>query len=78
MIRTYEDHVKLSGCVRLPPTVSQTEYESWMQLLRDACSQEGAVFRIGDYKAPFRVSGESEFVRLCERVLLEMGINAPR
>jgi acetylornithine deacetylase/succinyl-diaminopimelate desuccinylase-like protein len=78
MIRTYEDHVKLSGCVRLPPTVSQSEYESWMQLLRDACSLEDAVFRIGDYKAPFRVSGESEFVRICERVLKEMGINAPR
>lgn len=78
MVRTYEDHVKLSGCVRLPPTVSQSAYESWMQLLRDACSLEGAVFRIGDYKAPFRVSGESEFVRICESVLSEMGINAPR
>lgn len=78
MVRTYEDHVKLSGCVRLPPTVSQSDYETWMQLLRDACSSEGAVFRIGDYKAPFRVSGDSEFVRTCETVLTEMGINAPR
>lgn len=78
MVRTFDDHVKLSGCVRLPPTVSQAEYESWMQLLRDACALEGAVFRIGDYKAPFRVSKDSVFVKTCEGVLSEMGINAPR
>ncbi len=78
MVRTFDDHVKLSGCVRLPPTVSQADYETWMQVLREACALEGAVFRIGDYKAPFRVSKESEFVRLCEGVLSEMGLNAPR
>ena len=78
MIRTYEDHVKLSGCVRLPPTVSQGEYESWMRILREACAAEGAVFRIGDYKAPFRLAAASTLLRAAEDVLSELGINAPR
>ena len=76
MIRTLEDHVKISGCVRLPPTVSQSAYESWMQTLRDACAAEGAVFRIGDYKQPFRTSANSKFIETCRAVLNEMKIDA--
>lgn len=78
MIRTFEDHVKLSGCVRLPPTVSQEEYESWMRILREACAAEGAGFRIGDYKAPFRLDPGSSLLQVAEGALAEMGINAPR
>jgi acetylornithine deacetylase/succinyl-diaminopimelate desuccinylase-like protein len=78
IIRTFNDSVKLSGCVRLPPTVSQDEYESWMRILRDACHTEGAVFRIGDYKAPFRLGKESTLLQIAEGVLDELGINAPR
>ena len=76
MIRTFEDHVKISGCVRLPPTVSQADYESWMQTLRDACAAEGAVFRIGDYKQPFRTAANSKFIETCRTVLTELKIDA--
>lgn len=76
LIRTYEDFVKIGGCVRLPPTVSQADYESWMQLLRDACAAEGAVFRIGDYKQPFRTQGSSKLIDTAQRVLREMGLDA--
>lgn len=77
MIRTFEDHVKITGCVRLPPTVSQNDYESWMRLLRDACAAEGAVFRIGDYKQPFRTKTDSKMIESCQAVLREMQIDAP-
>ncbi|HRK06237.1 MAG TPA: M20/M25/M40 family metallo-hydrolase [Pseudobdellovibrionaceae bacterium] len=76
LIRTLEDHVKVQGCVRLPPTVSETEYESWMKLLRDACAQRGGVFRIGDYKRPFRTSTDSEIVKLAGAILSDMGYDA--
>ncbi|CAN5728407.1 hypothetical protein BH10BDE1_BH10BDE1_30100 [soil metagenome] len=76
MIRTLEDHVKISGCVRLPPTVSQTDYEGWMRDLREACAAEGAVFRIGDYKQPFRTVTSSKLVGACKHALNEMGIDA--
>jgi acetylornithine deacetylase/succinyl-diaminopimelate desuccinylase-like protein len=76
MIRTLEDHVKLSGCVRLPPTVSHTDYEGWMRDLRVACAAEDAVFRIGDYKQPFRTRTNSKLVEVCKDALLEMGIDA--
>jgi succinyl-diaminopimelate desuccinylase len=76
MIRTFDDFVKISGCVRLPPTVSQSDYESWMQLLRDACAVEGAVFRIGDYKQPFRTQPKSKLIDTARAVLAEMGLDA--
>lgn len=76
MIRTLEDHVKISGCVRLPPTVSQSDYEGWMLILREACRAEDAVFRIGDYKQPFRSKTNSVLVETCRSILKEMGIDA--
>ena len=76
LIRTLEDHIKIQGCVRLPPTVSDDEYESWMKLLREACALRGGVFRIGDYKRPFRTAVESEIVKLGSTILREMGYDA--
>ena len=76
MVRTFEDHVKISGCVRLPPTVAHADYEVWMQQLRDACALEGAVFRIGDYKQPFRTAGNSKLIEACRSVLQAMGFDA--
>ncbi len=76
MIRTYEDFVKIGGCVRLPPTVSQAAYESWMQTLREACAAEGAVFRIGDYKQPFRTLANSKLIETSRAILKGMGLDA--
>ncbi len=76
LMRTFEDHVKVMGCVRLPPTVSQIDYENWMQLLKDACAVEGAVFRIGDYKQPFRTSTDSSLVNTCRSILTDLQIDA--
>ena len=76
MIRTLEDHVKVMGCVRLPPTVSQADYENWMLLLREACAAEGAVFRIGDYKQPFRTRENSKLIETCRTTLNEMAVDA--
>lgn len=77
IVRTYEDFVKLVGCVRLPPTVKNEEYEEWMSVLRDACEKEDGSFRIGDYKAPFRCDIESPFLKTIDEVLVKLGINAP-
>lgn len=76
MVRTLEDHVKIGGCVRLPPTVSQADYEAWMQVLREACAQEEAVFRIGDYKQPFRVAETSPLLKVCRQVADKMRVGA--
>lgn len=77
MVRTFDDHVKFSGCVRLPPTVSQAEYEKWMFSLKQACADEGAVFRIGDYKQPFRTDPNSNLVGICSAALGDLGVDAP-
>lgn len=76
MIRTYEDHVKVMGCVRLPPSVSQGDYESWMQVIRGACALEEAVFRVGDYKQPFRSKPDSRLAHACSKTLESMALDA--
>lgn len=73
MIRTYQDHVKFGGSCRLPPTVSDEVYEEWMSILRRACQSVGAIFRVTDYKQPFRTSEEESIVKVCRDQLLAMG-----
>lgn len=76
LIRSYEDFIKVSGCVRLPPTVSNEVYEGWMTLLKNACDSVGAVFRVTDYKQPFRTQDTEPLVRICEEELVKLGRNA--
>lgn len=78
LIRTYEDDVKLTGCCRLPPTVSDEVYEEWMAILRSACHEVGAVFRVTDYKPPFRTPLSSSFVKVCQDVCQEVGRDRDR
>ncbi|MBK7889811.1 MAG: M20/M25/M40 family metallo-hydrolase [Bdellovibrionales bacterium] len=75
MIRTFDDHVRISGCVRLPPTVAQAAYEGWMQRLRAACQGQGAEFRIGDYKPPFRTKEQADIIEICQNTLTDMGLS---
>ncbi len=73
MIRSFEDHIKIGGCVRLPPTVSDAIYEEWMGILKKACTDVDAVFRVTDYKQPFRTPDSEEIVRVCTEELEKMG-----
>lgn len=74
MIRTHDDHIKLSGCCRIPPSVNQETYERWMQQLRLACEATGSVFRVTEYKQPFRSNLDSPFARACQEQLEELGL----
>lgn len=75
-VRTYEDIVKFKGCCRLPPSVSNETYEKWMETLRLACAEAGGVFRITEYKQPFRTDPSSPLVEVCQRVLRDIGLPA--
>jgi acetylornithine deacetylase/succinyl-diaminopimelate desuccinylase-like protein len=75
-VRTYEDIVKFKGCCRLPPSVSNEVYEKWMESLRVACSNAGGVFRITEYKQPFRTELNSPLVEVCRGVLEDLGLPA--
>lgn len=61
MVRTYSDHLKLMGCVRWPPAISESTYLKWMDDLKSFCDSLGAVFRVRDYKKPFAVDKKSQF-----------------
>jgi len=74
-VRTYEDIVKFKGCCRLPPSVSNEIYERWMETLRKACSDVGGVFRITEYKQPFRTDMSLPLVQVCQRELEALGLS---
>lgn len=74
LIRTHEDHVQFAGSCRLPPSVTQQVYESWMTSLGDFCRGLGGTFRVTDYKKPFRTPGHSMLVKGCLDELRGMGL----
>jgi acetylornithine deacetylase/succinyl-diaminopimelate desuccinylase-like protein len=74
LIRTFEDFVKISGCVRLTPSVTHEVYVEWMEILRKACEAVGAVFRVTDYKQPFKTSLEEPLLKICQGELQKMGL----
>lgn len=74
LIRTYEDHVMISGNCRIPPIITHEIYEKWMSFLRNICDVNEAEFRIIDYKKPFRTNETSILVRGCCDELSAMGL----
>jgi len=74
LIRTYEDHVLIAGSCRVPPTITNEVYESWMGQLRQVCEGIGAQFRVTDYKKPFRTNETSILVKGCRDELRAMGL----
>ncbi len=76
VIRTYEDHVVIQGSCRIPPVITHEIYEKWMEELKVICEQQGAFFRINDYKKPFRSDENSILVRGCRAELEAMELNS--
>lgn len=75
LMRTYDEYVKISGCCRLPPSVSNEVYEEWMEILRTACQNVGAVFRVTDYKQSFFTPVDSSLIKTCQSELQKMGLS---
>ena len=74
LVRTFEDHIFISGSCRIPPVVTNEIYEDWMAHLKFKFESVGAEFRVTDYKRPYRTDENSVFVRGCLEELAEMGL----
>lgn len=75
LIRTNEGDIQISGTCRIPPVITHEIYESWMSRLRDVCEENGASFRVNDYKKPFRTERNSILVKGCLDELRAMSLN---
>jgi succinyl-diaminopimelate desuccinylase len=75
LIRTFEDHIFISGSCRIPPIVTNEIYESWMSALKTKCQSVGAEFRVSDYKRPYRTEKQSPFVQACLEELKNLGLS---
>lgn len=75
IVKTFEDFIKLSGCCRLPPSVTDEVYQGWMEILRSACDEVGAAFRVTEYKQPFRTSVDHPLVGVCQQELEKRGLS---
>ncbi len=74
MVRTLPDHIKLVGCCRVPPTVTNENFESWMDLIRNTCESVGGVFRVTDYKQAFKNQAQSDFMSICKQQMDKLGL----
>lgn len=75
VIRTNEDDIQISGTCRIPPIVTHKIYEGWMDRLRQICDENEAIFRVIDYKKPFRTETNSILVKGCLDELSSMGLS---
>lgn len=76
VVRTFEDHVFISGTCRIPPLITNEIYEKWMKDLAQACQHIEADFRVTDYKRPYRTDPHSIFAKGCLQELRETGLPA--
>lgn len=74
MIRTVENEVRITGCCRLPPSVTDAVYEGWMAKLEKAVQAAGATFRVTDYRKGFTADTNSEFVKTAQGILTQMNL----
>jgi acetylornithine deacetylase/succinyl-diaminopimelate desuccinylase-like protein len=65
LVRTQEEHVLLRGSCRLPPSVEESTYQAWIEILRKGCQSVGAHFRVAEYKRPFEVPSKQNFIEQC-------------
>ncbi len=74
LIRTFESHVVISGCCRMPPNVSNEIYETWMSKLKQTCDQIKTQFLISDYKKPYSTKENSVLINVCRDELRKMDL----
>lgn len=75
LMRTYNDHVFMSGTFRMHPLITQQTYENWMYQIREACQQNGAQFQVTDYKKAFCISPQSMLLKSCIDELRGLGLS---
>jgi len=75
-IRTSETEVRMTGCCRIPPSITDSVYEGWMTKLEQAVKEGGATFRVTDYRKGFITDAQSEFVKTTQEILAKMNLEA--
>lgn len=75
-IRTDESGVSLSATVRMPPVITNEIYESWMNQIRQICTELRAEFHVVDYKRPYRTDTMGTLARATKSVLTSLRLNA--
>ncbi len=75
LIRTNDDDIQITGSCRIPPIITHEIYEKWMDNLRVVCENNGAIFRVNDYKKPYRTEMNSMLVRGCLDELRSVGLS---
>ncbi|MBY0553030.1 M20/M25/M40 family metallo-hydrolase [bacterium] len=76
LIRTFEDSLMLGGSCRILPNITQEQYEAWMNKIQKVCEECGAVFRVTDYKRPFRTNENSVLIKTAQSVLEKMNLDS--
>lgn len=74
-LRTNESDIQITGTCRIPPVISHEVYEKWMEELGQVCEQNEAIFRVNDYKKPFRTTEKSILLKGCLDELRSMGLS---
>ncbi|MCB0368387.1 MAG: M20/M25/M40 family metallo-hydrolase [Bdellovibrionales bacterium] len=79
LIRTFQDHILISGSGRILPTITQEVFDKWMHFLKSSCESCDSLFRVTDYKKPFKTETSSVFLKGACDTLKELDLdNQPK
>lgn len=75
LIRTFADHILISGSCRILPSIPQEKFEKWMNDLKVICDEQLSSFRVTDYKKPFKTPESSILLKGAQSVLKELELS---
>lgn len=76
LIRTFQDHVLISGSCRILPSNSQESFDRWMTNLKIICSDNESFFKITDYKKPFSSINHSILLKGTKDILKSLNLSS--
>lgn len=76
LIRTFADHILISGSCRILPSIPQEKFETWMNDLKILCEEHQSSFRVTDYKKPFKTQESSVLLKGAQSILKELELSS--
>lgn len=74
LMKTFNNYIQILATCRIPPSVQQQTMDKWLQKIKSTCDTLQCHFQINDYKKPFQVSKDSEFLKACTEELHSIGL----
>ena len=75
LIRTFEEDIRVITSCRFPPSISDGQFSAWMDEWALICERNESQMRVIDYKKPFSLNCEHEWVKSLQKIAAQVGLD---